>query len=56
MRILERVHRAARIETQAELVKYLTYGVPTLAAYDLMPEETKANLPTAPAKAAAGGS
>lgn len=41
----------AKPETQAELVKYLTYGVPTLAAYDLMPQETKNMLPTAPDKA-----
>ena len=40
-------------ETQAELVKYLTYGVPTLAAYDLMTPEIRDMLPTAPAKAAA---
>ena len=32
----------------------LTYGVPTLAAYDLMPEETKAILPTAPANLKVG--
>jgi putative spermidine/putrescine transport system substrate-binding protein len=42
----------AKPETQAELVKHLTYGVPTLAAYDLMPAETKSALPTAPDKAA----
>jgi putative spermidine/putrescine transport system substrate-binding protein len=41
----------ARPETQAELVKYLSYGVPTKGAYDLMPEEIKAELPTAPNKA-----
>ncbi|HQX85674.1 MAG TPA: ABC transporter substrate-binding protein, partial [Aestuariivirga sp.] len=40
-------------ETQAELVKHLTYGVPTLAAYDLMSQEIRDSLPTAPDKAAA---
>ena len=38
-------------ETQAELVKHLTYGVPTLAAYDLMSPEVRDSLPTAPDKA-----
>lgn len=42
----------ARPETQAELVKHLSYGVPTLAAYELMPQEIKDGLPTAPDKAA----
>ncbi len=41
----------AKPETQAELVKHLTYGVPTLAAYDLMPQETRDALPTSPDKA-----
>ena len=41
----------AKPETQAELVKYLSYGVPTLAAYDLMSQEIKDSLPTAPDKA-----
>lgn len=39
-------------ETQAELVKHLSYGVPTLAAYDLMSPEIRAALPTSPDKAA----
>ena len=42
----------AKPETQAELVKHLTYGVPTLAAYDLMAPELRDSLPTAPDKAA----
>ena len=41
----------ARPQTQAELVKYLTYGVPTKAAYELMSPETKSALPTAPERA-----
>lgn len=40
----------AKPETQAELVKHLSYGVPTLAAYDLMTPELRAELPTAPDK------
>ena len=42
----------SRPETQADLVKTLSYGVPTLAAYDKMPAETKGELPTSPDKAA----
>lgn len=41
----------ARPETQAELVKYLSYGVPTKGAYELMPAEIRAQLPTAPDRA-----
>ena len=41
----------AKPETQAELVKHLSYGVPTVAAYDLMAPEIKAALPTSPDKA-----
>lgn len=33
---------------QAELVKYLSYGVPSKAAYALMADEVKAALPTTP--------
>lgn len=42
----------ARPEVQAELTKYLDYGTPTLASYDLMSDEVKANLPTSPDKQA----
>jgi putative spermidine/putrescine transport system substrate-binding protein len=42
----------ARPETQAELVKHLTYGVPTVKAYELMSAETRGMLPTSPDKAA----
>lgn len=42
---------AMRPEVQAEIVKYLTYGVPNKAAYDLMSEETKNALPTHPSRA-----
>lgn len=42
----------SRPETQAELVKHLSYGVPTVAAYDLMAPEIKDALPTSPDKAA----
>lgn len=42
----------ARPETQAELVKHLSYGVPTKAAYELMAQEIKDGLPTSPDKAA----
>src|SRR5688572_11981411 len=42
----------SRPATQASLVETLSYGVPTLAAYDLMPAEIKNSLPTSPDKAA----
>lgn len=38
----------SRPETQAELVKYLSYGVPSKEAYALMSDEVKAELPTTP--------
>jgi putative spermidine/putrescine transport system substrate-binding protein len=38
----------SRPATQAALVETLSYGVPTLAAYDLMPAEIKNSLPTSP--------
>lgn len=38
----------ARPAVQAELVKYLSYGVPSKEAYALMAEEVKAALPTTP--------
>jgi putative spermidine/putrescine transport system substrate-binding protein len=41
----------SRPAVQAELVKYLTYGVPTKQAYDLMSEEERNALPTAPDRA-----
>ena len=41
----------SRPATQAALVENLSYGVPTVAAYDLMPAEIKAALPTSPDKA-----
>jgi len=41
----------SRPETQAKLVENLSYGVPTVAAYDLMPADIKNALPTAPDKA-----
>jgi putative spermidine/putrescine transport system substrate-binding protein len=42
----------SRPATQAALVENLDYGVPTLAAYDLMPAQIKNGLPTSPDKAA----
>ena len=41
----------SRPATQASLVETLSYGVPTVAAYDLMPAEIKDSLPTSPDKA-----
>jgi putative spermidine/putrescine transport system substrate-binding protein len=41
----------SRPATQASVVETLSYGVPTLAAYDLMPAEIKNALPTSPDKA-----
>jgi putative spermidine/putrescine transport system substrate-binding protein len=41
----------SRPEVQAELVKHLSYGVPSKAAYDLMSDEVKGGLPTSPDKA-----
>lgn len=38
----------SRPETQAELVKHLSYGVPSKEAYALMSDEVKAELPTTP--------
>jgi putative spermidine/putrescine transport system substrate-binding protein len=38
----------ARPEVQAELVKHLTYGVPSKKAYELMAPEVRDALPTAP--------
>lgn len=38
----------SRPATQAELTKYLSYGTPTKASYDLMSDEVKAQLPTTP--------
>jgi spermidine/putrescine-binding protein len=40
----------ARPTTQVELVKYLGYGLPTLAAYEVMPFMIKDSLPTPPDK------
>lgn len=42
----------ARPEVQAELVKHLTYGVPSRKAYELMAPEVKEALPTAPERQA----
>ncbi len=41
----------SRPEVQAELTKYLSYGVPTVAAYDMMSAEIRDSLPTSPDKA-----
>ena len=41
----------SRPETRAGLVKHLSYGVPSKAAYDLMSDEVKAELPTTPERA-----
>ncbi len=41
----------SRPETQAELVEHLSYGVPAKAAYELMSDEVKADLPTTPERA-----
>jgi putative spermidine/putrescine transport system substrate-binding protein len=42
----------SRPQTQAELVKYLSYGVPSKEAYALMAEDVKAALPTTPERQA----
>jgi putative spermidine/putrescine transport system substrate-binding protein len=41
----------SRPDVQATLVKYLTYGVPTKQAYDLMSDDERNALPTAPSRA-----
>jgi putative spermidine/putrescine transport system substrate-binding protein len=42
----------SRPATQAELVKYLSYGVPSKEAYALMADDVKAELPTTPERQA----